>query len=157
MRYLFGNEEEEVKKYFLISAEIALESCCLRARGGIVIVKDDKIIGCGFNSPPLNRCLEKCTRYFLDGDFKSDKTCCVHAEDRAVRDALKKGNNLKGSRIYYIRIDEKGEKVFAGKPYCTICSKLVLDEGIKEFSLWHENGIAVYDSFEYNEISFGLI
>jgi hypothetical protein len=42
----------------------------------------------------------------------------------------------------------------SGKPYCTICSKSALDIGIKEFVLWHEDGICAYDTAEYNLLSF---
>lgn len=45
----------------------------------------------------------------------------------------------------------------AGKPYCTICSKMALDVGIAEFVLWHEEGITVYDTKEYNELSFQYV
>lgn len=44
--------------------------------------------------------------------------------------------------------------VKAGKPYCTICSKLALDVGIKEFALWHEEGITIYNTEEYNTLSY---
>lgn len=43
----------------------------------------------------------------------------------------------------------------AGKPYCTICSKMALDAGVSEWVLWHDKGITIYDANEYNEISFG--
>ena len=55
-----------------------------------------------------------------------------------------------------MRLDLDNQMQFAGKPYCTICSKLALDVGIKEFVLWHKDGIAVYDTHEYNELSFAF-
>lgn len=54
-----------------------------------------------------------------------------------------------------MRLDEYNGKIISGKPYCTICSKLALDVGISEFVLWHNEGICVYNTIEYNEISFG--
>ncbi|MBI5804038.1 hypothetical protein HY450_02235 [Candidatus Pacearchaeota archaeon] len=60
------------------------------------------------------------------------------------------------SRLYFIRIDEMDKPVRAGKPYCTICSKLALDVGVKEFVLLHEQGVCVYDTKEYNGISFSF-
>ncbi|HBB04423.1 TPA: hypothetical protein DCZ39_06090 [Patescibacteria group bacterium] len=59
-----------------------------------------------------------------------------------------------GARLYFIRIDDEGKPAKAGKPYCTICSKMTLDAGVKEFVLWHEEGICVYDTDEYNTLSF---
>lgn len=59
-----------------------------------------------------------------------------------------------GSTLYFIRLDESGEKSFAGRPYCTICSKMALDVGISEFVLWHEDGIVAYETGEYNLLSY---
>jgi deoxycytidylate deaminase len=85
----------------------------------------------------------------------TDKTCCVHAEQRAIMDALKSNSKkLENSRLYFTRIDKKGNQKFAGEPYCTMCSKMTLDAGISEFVLYHKEGIAVYDAEEYNDLSF---
>ena len=113
------------------------------------------IIGEGFNSPPQNECLESCLKDTLPASFKSDKTCCVHAEQRAIMDALRRNSaKIERSQLYFIRLDEQGEKQYAGDPYCTICSKMALDVRIGEFVLWHEQGICVYDTKEYNARSF---
>jgi dCMP deaminase len=154
MKLLSGEEEKEAINYLERAAEIAKNSFCLRSKCGSVIVKDGEIIGQGFNSPPKNAALEKCMKDDLPEDFKSDRTCCVHAEQRAIMDSLRKGNELAGARLYFIRLDEKGEKAKAGEPYCTICSKMALDAGIEEFVLWREQGICVYDTDEYNKLSF---
>ena len=84
----------------------------------------------------------------------TDKTCCVHAEQRAIINALNNGESVKGSTLYFVRVNEKGEMIFSEKPYCTICSKMALDVGIKKFALWHEDGICVYGIEEYNDLSF---
>lgn len=76
-------------------------------------------------------------------------------KQRAIINALLKNpDEIKGSRLYFIRINENNEALKAKKPYCTICSKMVLDVGIKEFVLVHEKGICVYDTREYNDLSF---
>ena len=70
-------------------------------------------------------------------------------------DALRNNpDKIIGSRLYFIRLDDKGAPSRAGKPYCTICSKMALDIGIEEFVLWHEKGVCVYDTQEYNALSF---
>ena len=155
MRILEGKEEKEAQGYLRACASIAMHSNCLRSRCGSVIVKNGRIIGEGFNSPPNHERLFKCVKDTLPKDFKSDKTCCVHAEQRAIMDALKKNPaNIAYSRIYFIRLDENGKQAVAGKPYCTICSKMALDAGIAEFVLLHEEGITVYNTKEYNDLSF---
>ena len=156
MKYLSGEDEKKARRYLNKAREMALGSSCLRAKCGSVIVKNDKIIGVGFNSPPANkesqrRCLPK-NKYH---EKITDKTCCIHAEQRALIDALKKNpDKIVGSRIYFTRLNKKGKQTRAGKPYCTICSKMALEVGVAEFVLWHEEGICVYDTDEYNELSF---
>lgn len=137
--------------------EVAKKATCTRAQCGAIIVQDDEIIGEGFNSPPQNlegqrRCSNSKDQY----DKKvTDKTCCIHAEQRAVMDALKRNpKKLSGSRLYFIRLDKNGEASVAGDPYCTICSKMVLDVGVTEFVLWHEEGPKVYRTNEYNDLSY---
>lgn len=155
MKYLSGEEEKKAIEYFKIASEIALGSCCLRAKCGSVVVKDDEIIGKGYNSPPGDKPPEKCFKDDLPEDFISDRTCCVHAEDRAIRDALKNSlDEIVGSTLYFVRLDKEGNIVKSGEPYCTWCSKTALDVGIAEFVLWHEKGICVYDTKEYNELSY---
>ena len=155
MKYVVGEEEEEALEFMAQAAQIAKNSSCFRSRCGCVIVKDTQIIGSGYNSPPLNCTLEYCLKDDLPENFKSDKTCCVHAEQRAIMDALIiNPDKINGSRLYFIRLNEKGNMEKSGKPYCTICSKMSLDSGIAEFVLWQHEGVAVYDTKEYNELSF---
>jgi len=155
MRILSGEEETNAATYFDAAIKTALSAKCHRSKCGSVIVKNNEIIGTGYNSPPLDRVSDRCKKDSLPPDFKSDKTCCVHAEQRAIMDALRRNpDNLIGSRIYFIRLDENGKMQKAGEPYCTICSKMALDAGIAEFVLWHEKGICVYDTDEYNTLSF---
>ncbi|EKD25508.1 MAG: hypothetical protein ACD_80C00041G0007 [uncultured bacterium (gcode 4)] len=157
MRYLSGEEEQQALKYITEAAEIALQSTCERARCGCVIVWEDEVIGTWFNSPSgeqesQRRC--SCDKNSYNKKV-TDKTCCVHAEQRAIMNTLiDNPDKIIGARLYFIRIDDEGKPAKAGKPYCTICSKMTLDAGVKEFVLWHEEGICVYDTDEYNTLSF---
>ncbi len=145
------------ERFMKEAIRIAFKSTCQRSKCGSIIVKNNQIIGRGFNSPPLNkesqrRCLINKSEY---DQRVTDKTCCIHAEQRAIIDALRNNpDKLEGSEIYFIRLDENGNISKAGKPYCTICSKMALDAGISKFVLWHEEGITSYDTEEYNELSF---
>lgn len=157
MNYLTGKEENEAQKYLELAGQLAKKSTCLRHKCGCVVVNFCRVIGEGYNTPSGN--LENQRRCNIDKstyDKKvTDKTCCVHAEQRAIIDALKKNSKLvEGSRLYFMRIDKDGNLTKAGNPYCTICSKLALDVGIKEFVLWHEKGICVYNTEEYNKLSY---
>ena len=157
MRYLSGDEEKNALECMIEASGVALKSTCGRSRCGSIMCKDNELIGEGFNSPPNNDEGQRRCSCSIDLYSKkvTDKTCCVHAEQRAIMDALRKNHGkLKGSRLYFVRIDENGKPTRSGKPYCTICSKMALDVGIAEFVLWNERGICVYDAREYNSISF---
>lgn len=157
MDYLKDDEEKKALEYIKKAAEIALKSTCGRSRCGSIIVKDDEVIGIGFNSPPQDKEEQRRCSYSKDSYHKkvTDKTCCVHAEQRAIMDALCNNHDeIIGSRLYFIRLDQEGKPSKAGNPYCTICSKMALDAGIKDFVLWHDKGISAYDTNEYNKLSF---
>lgn len=138
------------------AAEAAKRSLCLRSRCGAVIVKNGEVIGEGYNAPPKDSveagtCLEE---FALPQRFKYDRTCCVHAEWRALFDAARRNpEKLRGADLYFVRVDEKGTIKKAGKPYCTVCSRLALDNGLGGFALWHEEGIRLYPTEEYHRLS----
>lgn len=157
MKILSENEEKEASDYIQECAKIALNSKCERAKCGSIIVKEKEIIGVGFNSPPANKeAQRRCSASKESYDKKiTDKTCCIHAEQRAIFDALaKNAEKIKGSTIYFVRLNKKEDLEKAGEPYCTICSKMALDVGISEFILFKEEGICSYNTEEYNNISF---
>ncbi len=150
------NEHEE---WFREAARVAAGGLCLRAKCGAVIVSEGAIIGRGYNAPPrddvsVQRCREK--NYDRTKKSKYDLTCCVHAEWRAIMDALRNNEkSVQGSTLYYVRLDGEGNIRKSGQPFCTVCSRLTLDAGIAFFALWREEGILLYDTKEYNERSYG--
>ncbi len=156
MRFLTGKEEKTAIAYIEKAAEIALSSWCDKHCWSI-IVKDEQIIGSWYNGPPGGNAYP--TRCNINKNSYhpkvSDKTCCMHAEQRAIMDALANNSDkIVWSRLYFIRTDERGNPEHAGKPWCTICSKMSLDAGISEFVLWHEDWVCVYPTDEYNMISY---
>lgn len=156
MKYLKGEEEKEAKSWIEKTVEIAKRATCQRSKCGSVVILNNRIIGEGYNSPPFQKeSQRKCLCDKKSYHQKvTDKTCCVHAEQRAIMDGLSKCSSLNGSRLYFVRLDDENKLSHAGKPYCTICSKMALDTGIQEFVLVHEDGICVYDTEEYNLLSY---
>ena len=148
----------EQEHFFRKTFEIAKSATCSRSKCGSIIVKEGEVIGEGFNSPAGNlETQRRCTFEKSKLHRKvTDKTCCMHAETRAILDALRRNpTKLPGSRIYFVRLDSRSsEPIPSGAPYCTICSKLALDVGISEFTLWHTDGMKVYDVQEYNLLSY---
>ena len=147
----------DIATYFSLAAQQATQATCYRAHCGTVIVKDGEVIGAGFNAPPGgDESQRKCEQEF-DQSLKPkyDKTCCVHAEWNAIINALREhGSDVAGSTLYFMRVDDEGNFTGAGKPFCTVCSRLSLEAGITEFVLHHDGNAQIYDTSEYNLASY---
>lgn len=148
------NDEE----FFNLAAEEAKKATCHRARcGSIIVSQNGEIIGRGHNSPPLeDESQRTCDsdNYDTGRKPKYDKTCCVHAEWNAILDACKShGKAIEGSTLYFMRIDEDGTFTAAGKPYCTVCSRLALQSGVSTFALW-DGEPKLFDTKTYNSLSY---
>ncbi len=156
MRTLYGTDADYAKRWMTVALAVAAKAKCLKAKCGTVIVADGQIIGEGYNAPPLDREEHRvCLETFPTGKPKYDRTCCIHAEWRAILDAAKRHPlSLPGSQLYFARLGDDGAMAFSGQPFCTVCSRLALDNGIVEFLLWHEQGITAYETGEYNRLSY---
>ncbi|HWT40309.1 MAG TPA: deaminase [Dongiaceae bacterium] len=143
--------------FFKQAQQVAQRATCNRARCGAVIVsKDGRIIGRGYNAPPLGDESQRMCDVELDKSIKqnNDKTCCVHAEWNAIIDALKNdAERVQGSILYFMRVNDAGEFTEAGQPYCTVCSRLALESGVAIFGLWN-NGPEMIPAGEYNTRSY---
>lgn len=158
MQKIKVEDAEEHLAYFAAAAQIAQRATCLRAQCGSIIVKDGEIIGRGYNSPPLdNESNRTCLNVYPEDQIKPryDKTCCIHAEWRAILDACKRHpNKIAGSTLYFMRPGYQGVFTDAGEPYCTTCSRLAMEAGISYFALWNENLVCLYECAEYDRLSY---
>lgn len=159
MKRIEGATLESIREHFEEAAFEARRATCLRAKCGSAIVsRSGVVLGTGFNAPPLG----DETQRMCEADFaqdkkpKYDKTCCVHAEWNAALDACANASKdqLEGSRLYFMRVDEYGDFTDAGEPYCTVCSRISMQAGVAEFALWNNNGADIYPIDEYNHISY---
>lgn len=157
-RLCYAKRMNEHEEWFKKAGRVATKALCLRAKCGAVIVSDGVVIGFGYNAPPVDdissrKCLDE--NYDRTRKPKYDLTCCVHAEWRAMIDALKNNEEkLWGAILYYVRLDDNSNIHRSGLPFCTVCSRLALDVGIAKFGLWHENEMMLYDTHDYNERSY---
>lgn len=157
MYFLSGQDEIIGQKWLDQAAKIAMSATCERSKCGCVIIAWDECIGIWYNTPPNSLESQRRCGCSKDEYHKkvTDKTCCIHAEQRSILDTLRNHpDKIIGSRLYFIRLDKDDNPSFAGKPYCTICSKMALDVGIAEFALPHREGICVYNTEEYNDLSY---
>ena len=145
------------EQHFAEAQQVAQRATCNQAHcGSVIVATDGEIIGRGYNAPPLRDESQRMCSGTFDLSLKpsSDKTCCVHAEWNAIIDALKNhGTKVEGSTLYFMRVDKDGGITEAGEPWCTVCSRLALESGIKQFGLWN-NGPDMIDATEYNLKSY---
>ena len=157
MQRIAGETLNTVRSFFDVAATFAQQATCSRAKCGTVIVKDGNIIGRGYNGPALDDESNRYCKAELDLSIKPkyDKTCCIHAEWRAILDACKRNaDKIDGSVLYFMRVDDEGNFTNAGDPYCTTCSRLTLEAGVGQFALWNNDGVDIYDAAEYNRKSY---
>lgn len=153
MRYLFGEEVKEAEKYTQIAAEEAKKSTCKKSQRGATIVKKYNVIGVGFNKVTDEKYCNPCIREDIRDNSRVELCSANHAEQLAILDALRKGNDLGGSRLYHAKIKD-GEIIPSDDVSCTVCSRLILESGISEFVLLQTSGFALYSSEELNRLSF---
>ena len=93
MEYLKDQQEKEAIRWMNEAAEVAKRAMCFQAKCGTVIVKNNEIIGEGYNAPPLDKEENRmCNNKSGPGKPKYDRTCCMHAEWRAILDGLKRNS-----------------------------------------------------------------
>ena len=119
-------ERPSWEEYFMdIAKLVAKRSTCLRRQVGAVIVKDKNILATGYNGTPsgITHCSETgCLREQLKIPSGERHELCrgLHAEQNVIVQAAKHGINIDGSTLYC-----------TNSP-CIICSKMIINAGIKE-------------------------
>jgi len=119
-------------EYFMaITKLVADRSTCLRRKVGSILVKDKRILATGYNGAPagLKHCEEVgCLR--VDSSIPSGERheLCrgLHAEQNVIIQAAYHGITINGSILYC-----------TNKP-CVICSKMIINAGIKK--IYYEDG-----------------
>lgn len=123
MRLLSEQELAQHQPFIDAALELAKQSTCYKSKRGAVLVKDGTIIGRGWNRPPEG--------YPDREDYCSAicRTYTNHAEQVALLDALKGGNDVTGATMYHGKIkDGKQERVRGAT--CDQCHRITLEAGI---------------------------
>ena len=151
---LADSAETQALAWLELAADEARRSPCLRRRcGSVLVAENGQIFGQAVNQPPPGAAVH-CNPYCLPKGFKSDKACCVHAEERSILKALEAGHPVRGSTMVFASVDAAGQRLPSGQPYCTICSKLALEAGVAWWILEHAEGVTRYAAGDYNRLSF---
>lgn len=163
MKKLKGTEAQKAKIYFEHAAQASQKSRCLKRPRGAVIVKNGLVIGEGANAPAdnhtCNNCLRDKKKPKLFSTFNTEPCYSVHAEQRAIINAFKSGySDLAECEMYFVRTENGKISPTDDGPSCTICSKLILESGIKSFIYETLNdGIVELSAKEFNDLSFDYV
>lgn len=115
--------------YFLdVARLVSRRSTCLRRSVGAVIVKDKRILATGYNGAPsgLKHCEEVgCIRDKLKIPSGERHELCrgLHAEQNALLQAALYGISVKDASLYITNLP------------CIICTKMIINAGIKEIAI----------------------
>lgn len=113
-------------EYFMaITKMVAKRSTCLRREVGAILVKEKRILATGYNGAPagLKHCEEVgCLREQRSVPSGTRHELCrgLHAEQNAIIQAAYHGIRIAGATLYC-----------TNKP-CVICSKMIINAGIKK-------------------------
>lgn len=117
--------------YLAVAGAVATRSTCNRRQYGAVIVKNDEIVGTGYNGAPRGEanCCDSgtCQRELLGIQHGERYELCraIHAEANAITSAGR--NRCIGATLYLTGM-ENG-KAIPGKP-CLMCERLIKNSGI---------------------------
>lgn len=142
--------DEERKKhemYLDITEAISRGAKCNRGHFGAVIVKDDIIIGTGFNGPArgVEQC-KTCKRRKYKSGEGYDLCPAVHAEVNAVINAGGRKGCM-GATLYIDSHNRTPEEQYHSKSYifsCDSCARVMVNAGI-EFVVFRTNDQIIVD------------
>ena len=117
----------DIHEYYMnIAVQTSLRSTCIRRKVGAIIVKDNRILATGYNGAPsgLPNCCDNCNRCYrsahnIPSGQMLDMCYAVHAEQNAILNAMKTGEDLRGASLYVNTYP------------CATCMKLTLQVGIR--------------------------
>jgi|GEM_PF-89907 len=134
--------------YLDIAKQVSLRGTCLRRNFGAVIVKDDRIISTGYAGAPrgVMNCIDigKCPRKAAGIPPGERYELCrsVHAEANAIIHAS--ANDMQGATLYLVSISKDDGSIFDGGKPCKMCSRLIINSGIKTVIMRRkDNGIEI--------------
>jgi deoxycytidylate deaminase len=164
MKILEGEEIGEARFFLRVASKASKHSKCLKRPRGVVIVNNGEIIAKGWNAPAdssiCKTCLRDRMKPKLFSTFNTEPCYSVHAEQRAIINAFKHGySDLSRAKMYFARSDRNGVYMPCDDgPSCTICSKLILESGIKSFIYEAcDEGIVELPALEFHNLSMDYV
>ena len=156
MYYITNPQELEIAEHYLrLTSEEARKSSCIKSQRGAVIVKENKIIGRGYNKVTDESFCNPCVRKEIHDNSRVELCSAIHAEQMAIIDGINSKEYLEGSRMYHAQL-KRGKIVRRGEPSCSVCSKMLYEAKI-EIVLPQKKDFIVYSPEEFNKLSLDYV
>jgi len=113
-------------RFLQMAKLVSTWSSCISRQVGAVITKNNRVLTTGYNGAPsgVKSCAEKCECKRkveqIESGTRLDVGYAVHAEQNAITQAARQGIAIDGAYLYCTH-----------QP-CSICSKLIINSGIKK-------------------------
>lgn len=136
--------------YLRVALAVAQRSTCLRSCYGAVIVKDNRILGTGYNGSASGEInctdIEKCAREGIETRTRYELCKALHAEDNAIGNAE---SSVDGATIYIAGLDSRMfyfanaviEKQGVGVLPCRMCYRRMVQRRIAFVCTRDEDGV----------------
>lgn len=136
--------------YLTLAKEVSKASKCLRSHFGVIIIKNDMIIGTGYNGPArgVQHC-DPCKRADDPPGIGYEKCIAVHAEANAIIQAGGRERCL-GASMYIGSHNRRADDSLRynnsmGFFPCNNCGRLIINSGIKQLIQLEGEDIRCYD------------
>ncbi len=155
MEILNPKDHEE---FMEIAWEEAKKAKCQKSHFGAIIVKEGIVLAKGHNKP-IDKICEVCLRKEknIGSGINSELCFSIHAEQNALLQALKNTKDISNAVMYIGHIKDGQIQKFSGKPYCTICSRLIAGSELKGVIFYTGDNYLLLTTKEFNEKSFETI
>lgn len=115
--------------WLTLATKVAQRSTCIRNQVGCIIIRDNIVLGAGFNSSPVNqkKCIDVGWCYRNKNDIESGtelekcRASGSHAESNAICYAAKIGFSIDKATLYLVGHNN----------ICTMCRAMIINSGIK--------------------------
>lgn len=145
-------DPKDHKTFMEMAWNEAKRARCQKSHFGAVIVKDNVVLARGHNEPVGESC-KICLRKEknVGAGICSELCFAIHAEQNALLQALRERRDIHGAVMYIGHIKNGKIKKFLGKPFCTICTRLIAVSGLSGVILYAEDGYMFLSVDEFNE------
>jgi len=153
MNILEGSELKKAQDFFKKAALIAKSSLCSVSSVGALVVKGGRVIGSAHNGP-IEKACDPCLLKVVDGRARTELCYAMHAEERAIMNALENGHSTEGADLYSART-VNGEVIPYKNGLCAACGRAFLESGIKRVIMSKkDDGVVSFDANEFYDLSF---